>query len=104
MKCSKLMSRPANVSLILTFLAILWLPTCDSLWELDRCASPNENRTLSGFPKKFTSAGSYLTDFGRFFEDHFGFRNQLVFWNSHWKRKLFNESPLSMTMLAWIFA
>ena len=90
--------RFANAPLILSFLAILWLPTWDSLWELDRRPTLNENRKPAEFPKEFTTPGSYLAAFGSFFEDHFGFRNQLVFWNTHWKEYVFHESPNSTTL------
>ena len=43
--------RFANTALILSFLAIIWLPTWDSLWELDRRPALNENRKPADFPK-----------------------------------------------------
>ena len=35
--------------LIIVFLALLWLPTFDSLWHLDHCPAQNENREAGGF-------------------------------------------------------
>jgi len=90
--------RASNLTLIASFLAVIWLPTWDWLWGLDRRPTLNENRKLAEFPRRFTAPGPYLADFGGFFEDHFGFRNQLVHWNTYWKWSVFNESPDTTTM------
>jgi hypothetical protein len=90
--------RIANAALIMGFLAIIWLPTWDSLWDLDRRPTLNENRKPAEFPRNITAPGPYLAAFGNFFEDHFGFRNQLLHWNTHWKRSVFNESPDSIAL------
>jgi alginate O-acetyltransferase complex protein AlgJ len=92
--------RAADVGLIALFLVVLWLPTWDWLWGLDRSPPPNENRKLAEFPKysEIAAPAPYLAAFGQFFEDHFGFRKQLVHWNTHWKQRLFDESPVSMAM------
>src|SRR5580658_9167541 len=92
--------RAANAGLIAIFLVVLWLPTWDWLWGLDRSPAPNENRKLAEFPKYSTLAAPapYVAAFGQFFQDHFGFRKQLVKWNVHWKQKFFNESPVRMAM------
>jgi alginate O-acetyltransferase complex protein AlgJ len=92
--------RVADAGLIALFLVVLWLPTWDWLWGLDRSLAPNENRKLAEFPKfsAMTFPGPYLAAFGEFFQDHFGFRKQLVHWNVHWKQKFFNESPVKMAL------
>jgi alginate O-acetyltransferase complex protein AlgJ len=78
--------------IIASFLALIWLPTWDWLWDLDHCPSPNENRNPAPFPGYFQVSGAYLTACNQFFDDHFGFRNQLVRWNTHWKLKAFKEA------------
>jgi hypothetical protein len=92
--------RVTDAGLIALFLAVLWLPTWDWLCGLDRSVAPNENRKLAEFPKYSTlsAPGPYLAAFDQFFQDHFGFRKQLVHWNVHWKQKFFNESPVRMAM------
>jgi len=98
MTATNTIRRVANAALILGFLAVIWLPTWDSLWELDRRPRPNENRKPAEFPRNITAPGPYLAAFGNFFEDHFGFRNRLVYWNTHWKWSIFNESPVTTTL------
>jgi alginate O-acetyltransferase complex protein AlgJ len=98
MNATNTTSRVANATLIICFLAIIWLPTWDSLWELDRRPTLNENRKPAEFPNSFTAPGPYLAAFGNFFDDHFGFRDQLVYWNTHWKEYIFRESPDSSTL------
>jgi hypothetical protein len=90
----------ASRALIIIFIALLWLPTLDSLWGLDRSPPPNEKRKLANYPvyKSLRSMGPYLAALEGYFDDHFGFRKRLVRWNNHWKLKLFNESPVSMAM------
>jgi hypothetical protein len=90
----------ADAALIALFLVVLWLPTWDWLWSLDRSPTPDENRKLAEFPKHSNTpaAGAFLAAFGQFFQDRFGFRKQLVYWNVHWKQKIFDESPIDMAM------
>jgi alginate O-acetyltransferase complex protein AlgJ len=92
--------RVTETGLIVLFLVVLWLPTWDWLWSLDQAPTPEENRKLAEFPKYFTAyaPAPYVAAFGQFFQDHFGFRKQLVRWNIHWKQNLFSESPVSMAM------
>ncbi len=90
----------ASRALIIIFMALLWLPTLDSIWGLDRCPPPNEKRKLAGFPdyKAPRNAGAYLASLERYFDNHFGFRKQLVRWNNDWKIKIFHESLIGMAM------
>jgi alginate O-acetyltransferase complex protein AlgJ len=90
----------ASGALIAIFLALLWLPTCDWLWNLDQTKTANEKRTLAEFPRYGSEKklGAYLGNFDQFFDDHFGFRNQLVHWNTQWKHQLFDESPVERVL------
>ncbi len=90
--------RAANVTLIIAFLALIWLPTLDWRWNMDPCPTANENRKTADFPKNIIAPGPYLEAFGKFFEDHFGFRNQLVHWNTHWKGTMFHEASVNGAM------
>src|ERR1700677_1316312 len=94
------MDRMASRALIILFIALLWLPTLDSRWGWDRCPAPNEKRKLANFPdyKSLQNMGPYVAALERYFDDHFGFRKQLVRWNNDWKLKLFHESPVSMAI------
>jgi alginate O-acetyltransferase complex protein AlgJ len=106
MAATNKISRVANVALIISFLAVIWLPTWDWLWGIDPRPRLNENRKPAEFPRNITAPGPYLAAFGDFFEDHFGFRNRLVYWNTHWKWSIFNESPDTTTMQGeqgWIY-
>jgi hypothetical protein len=105
---SKRTDQMAGRALIILFMAVIWLPTFDSLWDLDRCPPQNEKRNLAGFPKfeSLKNMGPYLAGLERYYDDHFGFRNQLVRWNNLWKLKLFDESPVDMAMKGrdgWLF-
>ena len=42
--------RLASHALIVLFVALLWLPTLDSLWHLDHCPPQDEKRKLADFP------------------------------------------------------
>jgi alginate O-acetyltransferase complex protein AlgJ len=98
MTATNTIRRVSNVALIVSFLTVIWLPTWDWLWGLDRRPTLNENRKPAEFPRRFTTPGPYLAAFGSFFEDHFGFRNELVHWNAYWKWSIFNESPDTTTL------
>jgi hypothetical protein len=90
----------SNQALIIIFAALLWLPTFDSLWNLDHCNPPNEKRQLASFPgyKSLGNASTYLVGLENYFDDHFGFRKRLIRWNNRWKFKIFNESPISLAL------
>jgi hypothetical protein len=92
--------RKAGLALIILFIGLIWLPTLDSLWHLDRRPPQSERRKLAAFPvfNSWNGTGHYLAGLENYFDDHFGFRNQLVHWNNHWKFKWFNESPVDMAL------
>ncbi|HEV7928471.1 MAG TPA: alginate O-acetyltransferase [Verrucomicrobiae bacterium] len=98
MSATNKISRVANAVLIMSFLCVIWLPTSDWLWGLDHRPTPNENRKSAEFPRNITAPGPFLAAFGDFYEDHFGFRNRLVYWNTHWKWSIFKESPVTTTL------
>jgi len=73
--------RWANTSLIILFLLMLWLPTLDTLFHLDRSTFPRENRLLAQLPELRPSLGDlkeFIGGLDAYFNDHFGWRNRLI--------------------------
>ncbi len=83
------------VSLIVCLFVLLWLPTLDLFFHLDRSPMPNENRALASFPvlkANIASIHDFPAGLEAYFRDHFGFRNRLIRWERRWKHDLFRES------------
>ncbi len=105
----EILKRRADIGLIAAFLIFIWLPTADHFLKLDQAASPNENRTLATVPPfRPTLAGTreLLTGLEASFNDHFGFRRQLVRWEQRWKWLLFHDARLANVLLGkdgWLF-
>lgn len=97
------------VALIVCFLVLLWLPTLDFFFGLDRTPQPNENRALTRFPvlpDSLAAAHDFPTSLEMYFRDHFGFRNRLIRWERRWKHDLFKESAspdVIMGRNGWLF-
>ena len=80
-------TRWANVSLIMLFLVMLWLPTLDTVFHLDYSTLPRENRTLARFPELkpgLEGLKKFIAGLDAYFNDHFGWRNRLI----HLQRRL----------------
>ena len=91
---SEVLQRRANVGIIVAFLIFIWLPAADTFLHLDLTPVPNENRALAAAPKLTASlAGiqNYVNGVGEYFNDHFGFRNRLIWWERRWKWRLFRD-------------
>lgn len=76
------------------FLVLLLLPALDACCGLDRAPVPPENRRPASWPH-FAGWGqsrAFLSGIEAYFNDHFGFRKQLVHWNNHWKGQLFTDA------------
>src|SRR5690242_2336853 len=95
--------------LIAAFIGLLWLPTLDSLFHLDKAPMSNENRAPAKFPAlnlSLDGVRTYMTGLESYYNDHFGFRNQLVRWDHRWKHNWFKESSLSDVIIGregWLF-
>lgn len=105
---SESIRKGAQLLLIAAFLLILWLPTLDSIFHLDATPPANENREFARPPefKGFKHSKAFLAGSEAYFNDHFGFRKQLVTWNNNWKHKLFHEAPFSSVITGsdgWLF-
>jgi alginate O-acetyltransferase complex protein AlgJ len=101
--------RGMNWAFIGGFLVLLWLPTLDSFLHLDNAPQPTENRALAQFPA-FKTADGALQQFVRnvetYYNDHFGFRKQLVRWNTRWRKTWFKDRSLADVLQArdgWLF-
>lgn len=98
-----------SILLIAAFLALIWLPTLDSFFGLDKAPTPNEKRAPAKFPEFNASVEGirqFLAGLEAYYSDHFGFRKRLIRWEHRWKRGLFKESTLSDVMIGrdgWLF-
>jgi hypothetical protein len=85
--------RWTDTVLMVTFGLLLGLPAADNVLHLDRSAAFNEKRSLAAFPTLKGRAG--LQDYARgldaYFNDHFGWRNQLIRWHSSLEFALFGQ-------------
>ena len=88
----------ANAMLILLFLAVLWIPLCDSVFKFDPRRAERETRPrgISQFSaSSLVSWRDYLAGLEKYYNDHFGFRKTLLRWEHKWKRGLFRESSVT---------
>ena len=82
-------------TIIGVFLGLLWLPTLDSFFHLDKAPIPNENRAPATFPAfnhTIDGVRGFIAGLEQYYNDHFGFRKRLVGWSNRWKREWFKES------------
>jgi hypothetical protein len=78
-----MITRRADLALVVLFLAIISLPLAADLAGVDGADPQSENRELATMPHlngTVESIAGFGNDFGRWFEDHFGFRSTLVRW------------------------
>jgi len=94
---------------ILSFLALLWLPTLDTLFGLDHTPVPQENRLPARWPhfSGLAQSRAYLVAIESYFDDHFGFRKRLIRWNQHWKNQWFQTKASGDAVLVgrdgWLY-
>lgn len=84
----------ANVVLITLFMVMLWLPTLDICFHIDSATLPKENRSLAQFPELKPGLGGLkkcIAGLEAYFNDHFGWRNQLIHWHKRLELGLFPE-------------
>lgn len=84
-----------NITLIILFLVIIFLPLADYLVPISSNESENrENRNLAKFPEfNIQLLDPFPSKFESFFNDHFNFRTELLSLNKYIKLDLFKESP-----------
>src|SRR4051812_1650055 len=84
--------RIANIILIGTFGLLLWLPTLDSVLYVDHATAFKEKRMPATFPQfqnGLKDVGEYIKGLEAYFNDHFGWRKQLIHWHMVAQIKLF---------------
>ena len=75
------LTRWANTGLITLFMVMLWLPTLDTFFHIGPATLPKENRMLAQFPEFKPGPGGlkeFIAGLEAYFNDHFGWRNQLI--------------------------
>jgi len=76
-------------------MTLLWLPTLDTLFQIDRTPPRSEHRAMAAcpsFPFHLHGLRDYFFRLDAYFNDHFGFRNCLIKWNNELKEVAFHES------------
>lgn len=100
----------AEYFLVAIFLLLVWAPTADKIFHLDGSRVAGENRLPAPRPdpaelragnvQKFLAAGE------TYFNDHFGFRNQLIRWFQNWKLGLYHDRSVYKVIIGpnqWMF-
>jgi alginate O-acetyltransferase complex protein AlgJ len=102
-------SRGADALISALFALLFLLPLADMAWNLDRSGRLNENRKVARFPQTSLAPGSvrsFLQDYGKYFDDNFGFRNALVRLNFILRYRLLGTSPSPLAVKGregWLF-
>src|SRR5262245_32750919 len=103
------MHRPANLALVTIFLAVISLPLAANLIGLDGADPVAENRQMAAFPVidgSWRSVVEFPLGLGRWFDDHFGFRSDLVRWDASSRLFGFDVSPSTSVLRGkngWLF-
>jgi alginate O-acetyltransferase complex protein AlgJ len=80
-------------------LLLLWLPTLDTLLNIDSTAALGENRRLAGFPSLSEGFSQrYLGRLEAFFNDHFGFRRSLIYAKLEVEARLGLDEPSGLVV------
>jgi len=112
MKSAKLFNIINNNMALLqatVFLIMLWFPTLDSFFDLDKAPWLNEKRSLATFPEITLNVKGLLTlpaGLEAYYNDHFGFRRRLIRWEQRWKQDFFKELSRPEIMIGrdgWLF-
>ena len=96
-------------TLIVIFIAALWLPITGMALNLDRDGPSAENRTLAVWPELRWDEASLRAlpeQLTRYFEDHFAFRQRLVRWQAVVRLRVLGVSPSKSVIKGrdgWLF-
>jgi hypothetical protein len=104
-------SRWVNVTLMAMFGVLLWLPTFDTFFHIDRAPVIDEKRMPAQVPYLKSFPGGlkeYIAGLEACFNDHFGCRNQLIRWHNNWQFKFLRTTGESGPMVIfgsdhWLF-
>lgn len=103
----KLLSIEGIVSL--TFIICLYIPLAASIIQEDLEVSASEKRKLEKFPDvamNYESLVEFPDKLERYYDDHFGFRSNIVRWHNYVLAKVFGVSPTPMVVIGsnnWYF-
>ena len=101
--------RSTNRILIAVFLGVVSLPLAASLAGVEGADPGAENRELAAFPTldgTWSSVAGYLPALGRWFDDHYAFRAQLVRWDASVRLFVLHTSPSRIVVVGrnhWLF-
>jgi alginate O-acetyltransferase complex protein AlgJ len=77
------------------FIALLLLPMLDQWLGLSAGFKSTEKRILAPFPAfEFPHVRTFISQFGVYYKENFGWRNALFYQYSHWKFGVLGVSPL----------
>ncbi len=103
------MHRRAYIALVSAFLLAISLPLAANLSGLDGADGVAENREPAAFPTldgTWPELLDYPAGLGRWFDDHFGFRSDLVRWDAEGRLFGFDTSPSTAVLRGkdgWLF-
>jgi hypothetical protein len=83
-----------NAMLIAAFGLLLWLPAADNLLHLDHASAFNEKRAPAAFPTfngGLAGLQNYVSGMEAYFNDHFGWRKQLIRWHGSLEVAVFGK-------------
>lgn len=83
------------------FLLLIWLPSFDGMFHFDHSPEMNEKRRPAVWPQftpGWSGLKSYLAGLEAYFNDHFGFRRQLIHWQLEWQLAFFNGGRSDVMM------
>lgn len=96
-----------DVLIVITFIIVIYAPAVGMILIPTQDISEIEKRTLAVFPR-FTgqSLEVFLKEFEAYYNDHFGFRESLIYWNNYVKLVLLGVSPRPDTIVGkngWLY-
>lgn len=99
-----------NVLVIVLFFGLMWLPTLDKCFNLDRSRPPGENRLPARFPQlqspDLAGAQKFIGGLEACFNDNFGFRKKLIRFFQNWKIGLYHDRSVFKIIVGqdhWLF-
>ncbi|HYY55777.1 MAG TPA: hypothetical protein VE842_00525 [Pyrinomonadaceae bacterium] len=101
--------RIEEIASIIFFVAALYLPLLGMAFDINLTPAHKENRRLAAMPRlslKRSAIGSFPEEFRAYFQDHFGFRNELIGWQATAKVKWLGVSSSKEVILGkdgWLF-
>lgn len=98
-----------NILLILLLAIIILAPHFYNLFDIKTRFVTNENRVLSQFPKlNVKNIKNFPKDFTKYYNDNFGFRQELIFVNQKISDDIFNVDRTSSKVLVgknnWLYS